>query len=167
MVASVTAMFQKDTPSRILLDINDVIREVLTLLRVELDGYGVVVNTSLAEGLPHLLADRVQMQQVILNLIRNASEAMRSTAAGERILWLRSAAADAGECIVTVEDSGPGIVPEKLERIFEPFFTTKETGMGMGLSICLSIVEAHGGRLNARRIRGSGMAFEIGLPLPE
>ena len=82
VVASVTAMFQKDTPSRILLDINDVIREVLTLLRVELDGYGVVVNTSLAEGLPHLLADRVQMQQVILNLIRNASEAMRSTAAG-------------------------------------------------------------------------------------
>ena len=167
VVASVRAMFKKDTPDRILLDINDVIHEVLALLRVELDGHGVVVKTSLAEGLPHLLADRVQMQQVILNLIRNASEAMSSTAAGERILWLRSAATDAGECIVVIEDSGPGIDPEKLERIFEPFFTTKGTGMGMGLSICRSIVEAHGGRLSARRVRGRGMAFEIGLPLPK
>ena len=104
VVASVRAMFKKDTPDRILLDINDVIHEVLTLLRVELDGHGVVVKTSLAEGLPHLLADRVQMQQVILNLIRNASEAMSSTAAGERILWLRSAATDAGECIVVIEE---------------------------------------------------------------
>jgi C4-dicarboxylate-specific signal transduction histidine kinase len=167
VVASVRAMFKKDTPDRILLDINDVIHEVLTLLRVELDGHGVVVKTSLAEGLPHLLADRVQMQQVILNLIRNASEAMSSTAAGERILWLRSAATDAGECIVEIEDSGPGIEPEKMERIFEPFFTTKGTGMGMGLSICRSIVEAHGGRLNARLVRGRGMAFEIRLPLPK
>ena len=167
VVASVRAMFKKDTPDRILLDINDVIHEVLTLLRVELDGHGVVVKTSLAEGLPHLLADRVQMQQVILNLIKNASEAMSSTAPGERILWLRSAATDAGECIVVIEDSGPGIEPEKMERIFEPFFTTKGTGMGMGLSICRSIVEAHGGRLNARRVRGRGMAFEIGLPLPK
>ena len=167
VVASVRAMFKKDTPDRTLLDINDVIHEVLTLLRVELNGHGVVVKTSLAEGLPHLLADRVQMQQVILNLIRNASEAMSSTAAGERILWLRSAATDAGECIVVIEDSGPGIDPEKLERIFDPFFTTKGTGMGMGLSICRSIVEAHGGWLNARRVRGRGMAFEIGLPLPK
>ncbi len=167
VVASVRAMFKKDTPDRILLDINDVIHEVLTLFHVELNGHGVVVKTSLAEGLPHLLADRVQMQQVILNLIRNASEAMSSTAAGERILWLRSAATDAGECIVVIEDSGPGIEPEKMERIFEPFFTTKGTGMGMGLSICRSIVEAHGGRLNARLVRGRGMAFEIRLPLPK
>ena len=111
VVASVRAMSKKDAPDRILLDINDVIHEVLTLLRVELDGHGVVVKTSLAEGLPHLLADRVQMQQVILNLIRNASEAMSSTAAGERIVWLRSAATDAGDCIVVIEDSGPGIEP--------------------------------------------------------
>ena len=167
VVASVRAMFKKDIPDRTLLDINNVIREVLTLLSVELEGRGVVVKTSLAEGLPYLLADRVQMQQVILNLIRNASEAMSSTAPGERILWLKSAATDAGECIVAVEDSGPGIDPEALERIFEPFFTTKGTGMGMGLSICRSIVEAHGGRLTARRVRGRGMAFEIVLPLPQ
>ena len=117
VVASVRAMFKKDTPDRILLDINDVIHEVQALLRVELDGHGVVVKTSLAEGLPHLLADRVQMQQVILNLIRNASEAMSSTAAGERILWLRSAATDAGECIAVIEDSGPGIEPENMENL--------------------------------------------------
>jgi signal transduction histidine kinase len=165
VVASVRAMFKKDTSDRILLDINQVIHEVLTLLRVELDGHGIVVKTSLAEGLPHLLAVRVQMQQVILNLIRNATEAMSSSAMSERFLWLRSAATDAGECIVVIEDSGPGIDPEKLKRIFEPFFTTKGTGMGMGLSICRSIVEAHGGRLSARHLRGRGMAFEIGLPL--
>ena len=167
VVASVRAMFKKDIPDRTLLDINNVIREVFTLLSVELEGRGVVVKTSLAEGLPYLLADHVQMQQVILNLIRNASEAMSSTAPGERILWLKSAATDAGECIVAVEDSGPGIDPEALERIFERFFTTKGTGMGMGLSICRSIVEAHGGRLTARRVRGRGMAFEIVLPLPQ
>ena len=167
VVASVRAMFKKDIPDGKLLDINNVIVEVLTLLRVELEGRGVVVTTSLAEGLPHLLADHVQMQQVILNLIRNASEAMSSTAAGERILWLKSAVTDAGECIVAIEDSGPGIDPEALERIFDPFFTTKGAGMGMGLSICRSIVTAHGGRLNARRVRGRGMAFEIVLPLPQ
>ncbi len=167
VVASVRAMFKKDIPDRTLLDLNDVIHEVLTLLHVELEGHGVVVRISLAERLPRLLADHIQMQQVILNLIRNASEAMRSTAAGERILWLKSAATDAGECIVAVEDSGPGIDPEKLEHIFEPFFTTKGAGMGMGLSICRSIVTAHGGRLNARRVRGRGMAFEIVLPLPQ
>jgi signal transduction histidine kinase len=164
VVESIRAMFKKDTTNSNLLDINDVIRDVLALLRVELEGHEVVAKTSLAEGLPRVLADRVQMQQVILNLVRNAVEAMGSTAVGERNLWLRSAATDAGECIVAIEDSGPGIDPETLERIFEPFFTTKSTGMGMGLSICRSIVEAHGGRLTARRVRGRGMAFEIVLP---
>ena len=167
VVASVRALFNKDIPDRTLLDINNVVHQVLTLLRVELEGRGIVVKTSLAKGLPHLLADHVQMQQVILNLIRNAGEAMSSTAAGERILWLKSAPTDAGECIVAIEDSGPGIDPETLERIFDPFFTTKGGGMGVGLSICRTIVMAHGGRLNARRVRGRGMAFEIFLPLPQ
>lgn len=167
VVESIRAMFKKDTTNSTLLDINHVIRDVLALLRVELEGHEVVEKTSLAEGLPRVLADRVQMQQVILNLVRNAREAMSSTAASGRILWIRSAAVDAGGCIVTIEDAGSGIDPETLERIFEPFFTTKSTGMGMGLSICRSIVETHGGRLNARRVPGGGMAFEIVLPLPQ
>jgi signal transduction histidine kinase len=166
VVGSIRGMFKKDTPTGTLLDLNDVIREVLMLLHVELNGHGVLVKTSLEEELPHVLADRVQLQQVILNLIRNAVEAMSSTAAAERILWIKSAAPDARECIIAIKDSGPGIDSETLERIFEPFFTTKGTGMGMGLSICRSIVEAHGGRLTVASARSHGSTFQIALPQP-
>ena len=167
VVETLRAMFKKEISNRTLVDINDAIREVLTLLHIELDEHEVLTKATLKEGLPRVMADRVQFQQVIFNLVRNAIEAMSSTAAGSRVLRLRSEATETGECLVAIEDSGPGIEPETLKRIFEPFFTSKSKGMGMGLSICHSIVEAHGGRLLAASAKPHGAIFEILLPLPQ
>src|SRR5262245_9559024 len=165
VVEALRAMFKKENSKRTLVDINDAIRAVLTLLRIELEEHEVVTKSSLKDGLPSVMADRVQLQQVIFNLVTNAIEAMSSTAAGSRILRLRSEATDTGECIVAIEDSGPGIEPETSKRIFEPFFTSKSKGMGMGLSICRTIVEAHGGRLWVAGNTPRGAVFQFALPI--
>src|SRR5262249_12305632 len=165
VVETLRAMFKKETSNRTLVDINDAIRAVLTLLRIELEEHDVLTKATLKEGLPRVMADRVQLQQVIFNLVTNAIEAMSSTAAGSRILRLRSETIETGECIVAIEDSGPGIEPETLKRIFEPFFTSKSKGMGMGLSVCRSIVEAHGGRLWVAGNTPRGAVFQFVLPV--
>src|SRR5262252_4044481 len=167
VVEALRAMFKKEVSNRTLVDINDAIREVLTLVDIELEEHEGLTKATLKEGLPRVMADRVQLQQVIFNLVTNAIEAMSSTAAGARVLRVRSEASESGECTVAIEDSGPGIEPETLKRIFEPFYKSKSKGMGMGLSICRSIIEAHGGHLSAASAKPRGAIFEILLPLPQ
>jgi signal transduction histidine kinase len=166
VVETTRTMFKTDEDqSRDLTDVNDVIREVLSLLRIELEEHKVALRTALSDDAPRVRADRIQLQQVVLNLARNAIEAMGTVNGRPHVLRLASAATQS-EFIVRVEDTGPGIDPDLLARIFDPFFTTKRDGMGMGLSICRSIVEAHGGRLTAAPAKPYGAAFEITLPLP-
>jgi PAS domain S-box-containing protein len=167
VIGGIRAMFRNDRQQKIRLDVNDIIREVLALIHGELNHHSIQVTTSLAEALPRVVAIRVQLQQVVLNLVNNAIEAMRATKREARLISMSSELREPGGIRVLVEDSGPGIDPDHLDRIFDPFFTTKRTGMGMGLSICRSIIEAHGGHLSASRARGGGSVFEIMLPADE
>ena len=164
VIASIRGMFKKDDHAKLLLDVNEVIREVLELLHGELSSKRVAVRTKLSRNVPHVLAVRVQLQQVILNLVTNAVEAMCNNPAGSRVLNVNSKSSQPNEVIIAVEDSGPGIEAKDLDRIFDAFFTTKSQGMGMGLSICRSIVESHRGRVWAAGRRPHGSIFYIALP---
>jgi PAS domain S-box-containing protein len=165
VIASIRGMFKKDEHAKVLLDVNAVIREVLALLHEELSSRKISVRTKLSGDLPQVLADHGQLQQVILNLVTNAIEAMSVNPLGSRVLDVSSKPGQPDEVvIITIEDSGPGIDPKDLGRIFDAFFTTKSQGMGMGLSICRSIVESHGGRLWASGRRPRGSIFYLTLP---
>jgi NO-binding membrane sensor protein with MHYT domain len=144
--------------------INEAILEVIALTHGELAKNGVSLQTQLASGLPLVEGDRVQLQQVILNLTVNAIEAMNEVSDGSRDLLISTSLDTPGEVTITVRDSGRGLKPETLERLFEPFYTTKPTGMGMGLSICRSIAETHGGRLWATANVPRGASFHLSLP---
>ena len=146
------------------LDINDAIRDVLVLMRSELRDRQVAVETELSGGLEPILGDRVQLQQVILNLIMNGIEAMSAVMRQPRVLRIRSQIDGPGDVLIAIEDSGPGLAPEIMDRLFDPFFTTKPSGMGMGLSICRSIVDAHGGRLWASPQSPQGAVFQFTVP---
>jgi signal transduction histidine kinase len=122
------------------------------------------VSISLAEGLGLILGDRVQLQQVLVNLILNAVEAMSSAEDGARKLSIKTDQSEAGDILLAVQDSGPGIDLQNLERVFEPFYTTKTSGIGMGLPVCRSIINAHGGRLWATRNEPQGAVFQFTLP---
>jgi len=157
-------MTRKAPPAQLPVDINGVITDVLSFARGELAARGISVRPALLEGLPSITGDPVQLQQVVLNLVMNAVEAMASVTDRERILAVTSQRADDGTPIVTVEDSGLGLDAANADRIFDAFFTTKSGGMGMGLSISTSIVEAHGGRLWASPNLPHGTAFHVKLP---
>jgi signal transduction histidine kinase len=165
VATTVRGMFKKDVLERETLDVNKVLDEVLDFARLELDRYQVSVTRGPTHVLPLVLGNRIQLQQVVLNLVRNAAEAMSSTTDRRRILQVTSEVNEAGDVVVGIRDTGPGIDPNNADRIFGPFFTTKPTGMGMGLSICRSIVESHGGRLSAVPNRPYGAFFQIILPL--
>jgi signal transduction histidine kinase len=126
---------------------------------------GVSVQTQLAESLPLIQGDRVQLQQVILNLIVNAVDAMSGVREGARELFIGTADDAQNGVLIEVRDSGPGLPSENLDRVFDAFYTTKAAGMGMGLSICRSIIEAHGGRIWASRAAGAGATVQFTLPV--
>ena len=165
VIGRIRALVKKAPPRKDACDINEAILEVVGLTRSEMAKHNISVQTRLAQDLPRIDGDKVQLQQVILNLIINAVDAMRSISQGPRELFI-STAKDVGGVLVTVRDSGPGLSPESVERLFDAFYTTKADGMGMGLSICRSIVEAHGGRIWAARDVGRGATFQFTLPLP-
>jgi PAS domain S-box-containing protein len=164
VIEGIRSMFKNDSRKKALLDVNEVIREVIALLRSELQNRQIVVQDELNPKLPPVLADGVQLQQVIANLVTNAIEAMEAIDDGARTLRVMSTISKSDGVLITVEDSGPGIDPENADRIFHPFFTTKSQGMGMGLSICRSIIEAHDGYLSARSAVHRGSVFQISLP---
>ena len=149
------------------LDINDVIREVIALLDGELRRNGASPRTDMPGNLPPVVVDRVLLQQVILNLIMNAIEAMRAVSDRAQVLRIRTEEQPSGSIVVLVQDSGVGIDPEHSSRMFEPFYTTKVEGIGMGLAISRSIIEAHGGRLWAVANDGPGSSFYFTLPIGE
>jgi C4-dicarboxylate-specific signal transduction histidine kinase len=146
------------------LDINEPILEVIALARSEVLRSGVSLQTRLAPDLPLVEGDRVQLQQVMLNLILNALEALSGVSEGSRDLLISSEDGGADGVRVVVQDSGPGLTPESVDRLFDAFYTTKPTGMGMGLAICRSIIEAHGGRLWATANEPQGAVFQFSLP---
>ena len=164
VLGSIQGMLKKGEEERARLDINDLIREVMRLVQGELKNRGVSSRAELADDLPRVLADRIQLRQVILNLIMNAIEAMVSVSNRARVLRVRSENHGDDGVLVAVEDSGSGIAPEDMERIFETFFTTKSEGMGMGLSICRSIVASHGGRITVAKGVPHGSVFQLILP---
>jgi len=162
IIASLRGMFKKETQARNPIDINKQIFTVLAIVRHELQKHGVKLRTELDESVPALEGDRVQLQQVVLNLVMNAIEAMQSAA--PRILSIRSCVSKPNFVHVAVEDTGTGIDPSNHDHIFNPMFTTKERGMGIGLSICHSIIESHNGRIWVTRGIDKGSIFQFELP---
>jgi PAS domain S-box-containing protein len=163
VISRIRGLLVKGSPRRTELDINDVIQDVLTLLRNELTRNRVSLRTDLASNLPRVPGDPVQLQQVLINLVVNAIEAMRTSTERPRELQIRLEKQARG-IVVQVQDSGPGIAPELADRIFEPFFTTKAEGIGMGLSISRSIIESHGGQLSIAP-GSQGTVFQFTLPI--
>jgi PAS domain S-box-containing protein len=164
IIASIREMFRKDGKERIALSVNDLVRDVLALVQGELDGHQIVLQRELSEDLPTILGERVPLQQVFLNLIMNAVEAMSPLTDRTRVLLVKTQMHELHDVLITVADCGTGIDPKNMNRIFEGFFTTKPQGMGMGLSICRSIVEAHGGRIWAVPGIPHGTILHVQLP---
>ena len=165
VIGRIRALVKKAPPRKDALEINGAILEVIALTRGEILKNGVSVQTQLAEGLPLIQGDRVRLQQVILNLIINAVEAMSAVSEGARELLISTGKDASGGVLVAVRDSGPGLNPESFARLFDAFYTTKPGGMGMGLSICRSIVEAHGGRIWASRSADQRTVLQCILPV--
>ncbi len=164
VIHRIRALIKKAPPQLDVLEINGPIREVIELTRNESMKNHVSVVAELTDGLPRIRGDRVQLQQVVLNLIINAIEAMSGASGGKRNILIRTERAGSGDVLVVVRDSGPGLAPESVERVFETFYTTKSSGMGMGLPICRSIIEAHGGQIWASANVSRGATFQFALP---
>jgi signal transduction histidine kinase len=164
VIARIRGLLQKAPTTRAPVDLNEILREAAALMRVDLARRGIALRLELAEGLPAALGDRVQLQQVILNLMVNAAEAMGPAARGRRELVLRSTRDETGAVVAAVQDSGMGLDPRTAGRVFDAFFTTRPGSLGMGLAICKSIVEAHGGRIWASPNAAGGATFQFTAP---
>jgi PAS domain S-box-containing protein len=165
VIGRIRALIKKAPPLKEGLQINDAVLEVIALTRNEMMKHDVEVRTQFADGLPLIQADRVQLQQVMLNLIINAVEAMSETGGGARELLISTGRKASNGILVSLRDSGPGLDPKSADHLFEPFYTTKAGGMGMGLAICRSIIEAHGGRMWSGANEPRGAVFQFTLPL--
>jgi C4-dicarboxylate-specific signal transduction histidine kinase len=167
VIGRIRALIKKKPTQIDVLDINELVMETLALTRGEILRNGVSKETDLASDLPPIRGDRVQLQQVIVNLVMNAVEAMSNVDAGRRKLQIVTGKDGDNQIFVTVRDSGPTLKPEALDRFFEAFYSTKSSGMGIGLSVCHSIVEAHGGRIWATGNSPHGAILRIVLPVSE
>ena len=165
VITGIRSMFRKDSQIKTSLDVNELIREVLALLRGEIEHQQVLVRAELFDGLPQIPANQVQLRQVIVNLITNAVDAMSTVSDRSRVLSVKTGVHESKNFLIKVEDSGIGIDPQNTDRIFAPYFTTKSNGMGMGLSICQSIIESHGGRLSVAVGQPYGSIFQVFLPV--
>jgi signal transduction histidine kinase len=162
IISRIRLLFQKGTPQWQLVDVNEIIGEMIVLLRGEATRYSISVRTELAAELPQVMGDRVQLQQVMMNLMTNSIDAMKA-ADGTRELAIKSQRANHEQLLVSISDTGVGLPPQHADQIFDAFFTTKPHGTGMGLRICRTIVEAHGGRLWAANNAERGATFYLTL----
>jgi len=165
VIEKIRLIFNPDSSPKALLDVNNLIREVIPLVRGEIENQRVTVRTELANDLPLVSANRTQLQQVIVNLVTNAVEAMHGVVDRDRVLRIETKIYDTRYLLVTVEDSGTGIDPKDRDSILEPFVTTKSNRIGMGLSICWSVIANHGGRLAVAPGQPQGSIFQVFLPL--
>ena len=164
IVTRIRAFLKKQSAHQDMLQLTEIIEEAALLVERELSKDNIALTVATEPGLPLIRGDRIQLQQVLVNLMVNAGQAM-SEQAGPRIVVIRTGRTENGGLAVEVRDTGPGIAPDHLPRLFEPFFTTKRGGMGMGLAICRTTVEAHGGQLSAVNVPGSGAMFRLTLPV--
>lgn len=167
IIRSIRAFVKKGDSARMPSRINNIVRDAMRFADPEARQHGVTLRLSLADQLPPVLADAIQIEQVILNIVRNAIEAMDSMKFGKREIVIETVACEGDVIEVRVKDMGPGLSSLQIEEVFDPFFTTKPTGMGMGLTISRSIIEAHGGRLWATPNSGGGLTFQFKLPMSE
>lgn len=165
VIASIRSMFGKDRSEKSAVSVTDIVGNVLALVHEELDRHQVSVQNGMLHDLPPVMAERVQLQQVFLNLFTNAIDAMSSVTDRARVLTIKSRLYEYDQVLIALEDSGTGIDPSHMDRIFDAFFTTKSDGMGMGLSICRSIIESHGGHLSVMPGQPHGSVFQIVLPI--
>jgi PAS domain S-box-containing protein len=164
VIDSIRSTFKNEGQAKTMQDVNELIREALTLVRTEVENQRVSIFAELSTELPQVPANQVQLRQVMVNLIMNAVDAMSAVTNRARVLRIRTEGHNLDGVLITVEDSGIGIDPQNLDRIFDAFFTTKSQGMGMGLSICRSIVESHDGHLSVAAAQPHGSIFHISLP---
>jgi signal transduction histidine kinase len=165
IIGRIRALAKRVPPHKDWLDLNATIRDVIALARSEVQRNSIVLETHLAEDVPRILGDRIQLQQVLLDLMMNAIEAMSGVGAGPRALWVSSGLGAATDVLIAVRDSGPGLDPQSLDRLFDAFYTTKPHGLGLGLAISRRIIEAHGGRLWATAHAPHGAVLQFTMPI--